>query len=56
VTAGLLLFYRFSQAWFFIANANVGTQMSKSAGADGALVDQPTILTTGGLLRVAYRF
>jgi hypothetical protein len=56
VTAGLLLFYRFSQAWFIIANANVGTQMSRSAAADGTLVDQPTILTTGGLLRLAYRF
>lgn len=56
VTAGLLLYYRFSRAWFVIANANLGAQMSKSAGADGALVDQPTILTTGLLLRLAYRF
>jgi hypothetical protein len=56
VTAGLLLFYRFSNPWFVIANANVGAQMSKSAGVDGAPVDQPTILTTGLLLRLAYRF
>jgi hypothetical protein len=56
VTAGLLLFYRFSRAWFVIANANAGPQMSKSADAMGALVDQPTILTAGLLLRLAYRF
>jgi hypothetical protein len=56
VTAGLLLFYRFSQAWFVIANVNIGAQMSKSADTMGAPIDQPTILTTGGLLRVAFRF
>ena len=56
VTAGLLLFYRFTSPWFVIADANVGAQTSKSAGADGAPVSQPTILTTGLLLRLAYRF
>jgi hypothetical protein len=56
VSLGLLLYYRFSQAWFVITNANLGTQMSKSADVQGALVDQPTILTTGLLLRLAYRF
>jgi len=56
VAAGLLLFYRFADPWFVIADANVGAQMSSSAGMDGAPVDQPTILTTGFLLRLAYRF
>ncbi len=56
VSLGLLLYYRFSRAWFVITNANLGAQMSKSADAQGALVDQPTILTTGLLLRLAYRF
>jgi hypothetical protein len=56
VSLGLLLYYRFSQAWFVITSANLGAQMSKSADAAGALVDQPTILTTGLLLRLAYRF
>lgn len=56
VTAGLLLFYRFSRAWFIITNANVGVQMSKATYAEDMLVDQPTILTTGLLLRLAYRF
>lgn len=56
VTAGLLLYYRFSRAWFVITNANVGAQMSKATYTADMLVDQPTILTTGLLLRLAYRF
>jgi hypothetical protein len=56
VTGGLLLYYRFSRAWFVIANANVGAQMSKATYMADMLVDQPTILTTGLLLRLAYRF
>jgi hypothetical protein len=56
VSAGALLFYRFSRTWFLITSANIGAQMSRSADAAGMLVDQPTILTTGLLLRLAYRF
>lgn len=56
LSAGLLLFYRFQNDWFAIANATVGAQMSRAADGAGALQDHPTILTTGLLFRLAYRF
>jgi hypothetical protein len=56
ITGGALAFYRFSRTWFLITSANVGAQMSKAASVSGSPVNQPTIITSGFLLRLAYRF
>lgn len=56
VTAGLLLFWRFRPSWFAVASGSVGPQFSKSTSATAEIVDQPTILVSNVLLRLAYRF
>jgi hypothetical protein len=56
ISAGALLYYRFQPDWFAVASTTVGTQMSRSANSAGDMQDQPTILTTALLFRLAYRF
>jgi hypothetical protein len=56
VTAGLLVFWRFSPSWFALVSGAVGPQFSKSTSATEDIVDQPTILASTFFLRLAYRF
>jgi len=56
ITAGLLAYYRFRPEWFAMFSGSLGAQQSKAANTTGGLVDQPTILSTALLFRLAYRF
>jgi hypothetical protein len=56
VTLGVLGFWRFSPSWFALAGGVVGPQFGDSASATGEPVEQPTILVSNFLLRLAYRF